>query len=892
MIDDDPVLRLKEALQGRYEILRELGEGGMAMVYLVRDEKHNRNVALKVLKPDLAAAVGAERFLAEIETTANLQHPDILPLFDSGEANGLLYYVMPFVEGESLRERLDREHQLPVEEATGIAKTVAEALDYAHRAGVIHRDIKPANVLLVEGKPVLSDFGIAMAAGAARSEGLTEAGSSLGTPRYMSPEQATGESYVGPSTDVYSLGCVLYEMLTGEPPFTGTTPQAVLGRIVTTVPDPVTAHRRTVPPNVESAIERALEKVPADRFARASDFARALDDPGFRHGRTERETAARGVAFWKPAAVIASALAVAFAATAGWMAQRNGSPRSVQRFPLALALDARALSIMPDGSGIVFSEGGQLQVRLWEDAQTIPVAGATGELFEYTSDVSPDGADVAFVVDGTLRVASLAGGRARELAGSAYCCPTWSKDGFVYYSDAARSIRRVRSSGGAPEMVLQRDLDHEAALLHFRPLPEEGIALLTVMRGGDFVIEAQRLSTGQRTAVTSGMRADLTPTGHLVFASSEGRILAAGLDLEALQLTSDPISLVDDLLVANDVPMFDLSPDGDLIYHSGSPTAGTHEFVWLSRDGTVSPAHEALRFIPNTPGGQNLGWAISPEGDRVAFQRMDNGNVDIWVVELPAASPTRLTYHPNSDILPGWLPDGSRVTFSASRNVADGNGDHLVWSLSSARPDGTGEPELILAHDRVGGSGVLQHDWSPGAQSVVLRSGGPEPDLFIGRFGAEGVEIDTLLATPFAELAPVVSPDGRWLAYESNEGNRQEIHIRPFPEAGSRRWVMGAGNSPRWSRDGGEVYFVDFERREMRAAAFRSTGADPRPGPVVTLFAIPPSIVLQPRGMGRLFDVDRDGRFLMLRETEVVQPSEPVVLVRNLFHELERREGP
>ena len=265
----DPVTRLNAALEGRYAIERELGEGGMATVYLADDIKHERKVALKVLKPELAAVVGAERFLAEIKVTANLQHPNILPLHDSGEADGFLFYVMPYVEGDTLKDRLDREHQLPVADAVDIATDMAEALDYAHRQGVIHRDIKPANVLLLEGKPVISDFGIALAVGAAGGGRLTETGLSLRTPHYISPEQATGEQIVGGSTDTYALGSVLYEMLVGEPPYPWTTAQAVLGKIIAGKPVSATAERPSIRANVDSAVRKALEKLPADRFASA-----------------------------------------------------------------------------------------------------------------------------------------------------------------------------------------------------------------------------------------------------------------------------------------------------------------------------------------------------------------------------------------------------------------------------------------------------------------------------------------------------------------------------------------------------------------------------------------------------------------------------------------------
>jgi len=288
--------RLNEALAERYRIKRELGQGGMATVYLADDVRHGRSVALKVLRPEIAAAVGRERFLAEIKTTAGLQHPHILPLHDSGDVDGLLFYVMPYVEGESLRDRLDREGQLPVDDAVRLSVTLAQALDYAHRRGIVHRDIKPANVLLHDGEPVVSDFGIALAVSGGSGQRLTETGLSLGTPRYMSPEQAAGDEQVGPATDIWAVGCVLYEMLAGEPPFTGSTAQSVLAKIITAEPQPVTARRKSVPAYVESVIRRALEKVPADRFARAGELAQALLAGGGGGAPQQRVPEAVGIA--------------------------------------------------------------------------------------------------------------------------------------------------------------------------------------------------------------------------------------------------------------------------------------------------------------------------------------------------------------------------------------------------------------------------------------------------------------------------------------------------------------------------------------------------------------------------------------------------------------------
>ena len=303
----DLLERVRASLAGRYTIERELGRGGMATVYLARDLKHNRPVALKVLRPELAASLGADRFLREIQVTAHLTHPNILPLLDSGRADEFLYYVTPYVEGESLRSRLERERQLPVDEAVRLAAAVAGALDYAHRHQIIHRDIKPENILLEDGQAVVADFGIARALHAAESAKLTETGVAVGTVAYMSPEQATGEEFDGRS-DIYSLGCVLYEMLAGEPPFTGPTAQVVTARRLAGSVPSLHAVRDSVPRQIEQAIGKALAKLPADRFATAAEFADALT-PG---GPAPRPTAFR--LSWRRAGGVAAAFLAIFGA--------------------------------------------------------------------------------------------------------------------------------------------------------------------------------------------------------------------------------------------------------------------------------------------------------------------------------------------------------------------------------------------------------------------------------------------------------------------------------------------------------------------------------------------------------------------------------------------------
>jgi serine/threonine protein kinase len=311
---------LREALADRYAVQREVGRGGMATVFLAEDLKHHRSVAIKVLHAELAAALGAERFLREIEIAARLQHPHIVPLYDSGSAAGLLYYVMPFVEGESLRDRLTREKQLPQDDALRIATEVAGALAYAHSRGVVHRDIKPENIMLSGGTAVVADFGIARAVSAAGDgQHLTQTGTIIGTPAYMSPEQATGSNEVDARSDQYSLACVVYEMLVGEPPFTGPTAQAIIARHSIDMVSPPSIVRNTIPDAVEEAILRALSKVPADRYPTATLFAEALNTPSRATGAVRRATLAGARPYRRPGrrALAVAGAVVLVAAVAG-----------------------------------------------------------------------------------------------------------------------------------------------------------------------------------------------------------------------------------------------------------------------------------------------------------------------------------------------------------------------------------------------------------------------------------------------------------------------------------------------------------------------------------------------------------------------------------------------
>ena len=436
----DLLSRLSAALADRYRIERELGAGGMATVYLAQDLKHDRRVAIKVLKPELAAVLGADRFVQEIKTTAALQHPHILPLFDSGTAGGFLYYVMPYIEGETLRTKLDREHQLGIEEAVKITTEVADALDYAHRHQVIHRDIKPENILLHDGRPMVADFGIALAVSAAAGGRMTETGLSLGTPHYMSPEQATAEKDITGRSDIYSLGCVLYEMLTGNPPHVGSTAQQIIMKIVTESVQPVTAVRKSVPRNVAAALTEALEKLPADRFASARAFAEALHNPAFGAGVTS-VAAVPGGRLWHtdPRSWIAMGLAV-IAAAAFVLGRARGPAHATmdfeqRTFAKQTIYNARWAA---DGKTIVYSAAERgTTPRLYVIRPDYPEPQSIGPDSTHLLAVSPNG-ELAVLVGasnlghrifrGTLARMPLGGGAPREVVANVFEAD-WSPDG-------------------------------------------------------------------------------------------------------------------------------------------------------------------------------------------------------------------------------------------------------------------------------------------------------------------------------------------------------------------------------------------------------------------------------------------------------------------------------
>ncbi len=819
----DTLARLADAVQERYRIEREVGQGGMATVYLAHDLRHNRKVALKVLASELAALIGADRFLKEIEVTANLQHPHILPLFDSGVAQGpdgsrFLYYVMPYVEGETLRTRLQREKQLGVDEAVELAKSVAGALDYAHRRGVIHRDIKPENVLLHDGQAMLADFGIALAVREAGGTRLTGTGLSVGTPSYMSPEQAMGDRELDARSDVYSLGAMLYEMLAGEPPFTGSSAQAIVAKILTESAPVVTRSRTSVPGHVSAALQKALERLPADRFHSAGDFAAALGNPAF----TVPSIAAAGHAgtrrsLWNPLSAVTTLVALAALLALAWLKLRPPPESPVRRLSLTtgpLGISFNRIALSPDGSGFVYtgqdtSGTVRLMSRPFGTLEASPLSGTEGAA---SPSFSPDGTRIAFL--GTapfaIKVAALNGAPATTVEGTGVIGGgvAWGADDWIYF-DTGSSLDRIRSSGDLRETVVK--LDSAAGEVGFawpEPLPNGTGLLFRSRRAGEpttaYTISALDLTTRTRKVLVQGLVARYTASGHLLYVTADGVLLAAPFDQDRMALTGPARPLAEGLGVSG-FGAVDLavSRSGDLMYVSTNTRGGSRP-MWVARDGTSEVVDPAWDIGPETL----IDWSLSGDGKRLAVTIGTRGGgigtpSDLWVKELDRGPLSKVTFGGNN-WGPVWSADGKSLYYVA----APASDPNVAGRLFRIRADGSGTPEPLPSGPRA----INEIAVSPRDGWVVVATDPSTPgagDLLAFRPGLDTV-LTPLLESPTTESAPAISPDGRWLAYTSMESGRFEVYLRPFPNVNQGKWQVSldGGLLPKWAHRGGELFFA------------------------------------------------------------------------------------
>ena len=900
-----PPDRLTAALADRYRIERELGQGGMATVFLAEDLKHKRKVALKVLKPELAAVLGADRFVQEITTTASLQHPHILPLFDSGTADGFLFYVMPFIEGETLRDKLNRETQLGVDEAVRIAREVADALHYAHGKGVIHRDIKPENILIQNGRPMVADFGIALAVSAAAGGRMTETGLSLGTPHYMSPEQATAEKEITARSDVYSLASVLYETLAGQPPHLGGSAQQIIMKIIAEPVAPVTTLRKSVPPNVADALARALEKLPADRFHSAADFAAALGDRQF----TSATSAARSAPAreWlsdtrSRIAVGAIAALIIIAVLARGFGSRARAPVADQPpMFVRLALPAgdtlvgnrsngdrpsrTAIAISPDGSTLAYvsRRNGvrQLFLRPLAGEAVTPIAGTDGAESPF---FSPSGQHLGFWSGGRLKRVPVSGGTATEIAAvSRITGGSWSDDDRIAVGTGIAGIIIFSATGATPPDTV---LGPGANLPHFLP---GGEALLFTQRSlgpgfAEMRIEAFTFESGARKIlVQDGADGRYVPTGHLVF-GRVGTLLAVPFDSASLSVAGSPVVLLSDVMqalnggTAPDVTaalQVAISPLGHLVYLTGGVTPDrARPLAWLDRQGRATP----ITAAGNRP---FFAMRLSPDGRQAVATTM--GKVaGVHVIDFDRGNVQTLEVR-DFQLWPLWSPDGKRVVHHGTLR----DSVSLMWSPS----DGSRPPTAIAADKVIDGGPAF---WSPDSTKLYI----------VPPFGGDGCLLELNLSdgssTRVPELPrecddPILSPNGKWIAYSAQEqgSDRREVFVQPWP-ALDRKWNVSVtgGRTPVWTRNGRELVFTvalatdtpgDIPQRVMSVPV--GAGPDFTFDPARELF----TAVFEYSNPLRSFDVTKDGsRFLVAIGQRVSAPAGEPRMIVNWFTELKR----
>ncbi len=800
--------RLQTGLSERYRLERELGQGGMALVYLATDLKHDRQVAVKLLRPELSAALGTDRFLREIQVTSRLQHPHILPLYDSGATDGLLYYVMPLVQGESLRERLTREGQLPVGETIATMGAVAGALDYAHRHGVLHRDIKPENILLHDGQPMLADFGIALAVTAAGGSRMTETGLSIGTPSYMSPEQAAGERQLDARSDIFALGCVAYEMLAGQPPFTGLNAQAVVAAVLTSDARPLVERRRAVPADTAAAIHRAIERLPADRFATAADFAGALAGGPAVTARPRKAAARRpfglvgGVAAGLLAGVAIGLIASAMRARhvpADATPTRHWNIVLPAGAPVALAGQSgasgwqTAIALSPAGDRLAYiarrGDGTELAVRPLDADSAVILPGTEGA---YHPFFSPDGAWIAFFQGNLLRKIGVGGGSPVTLAQvDRITGATWSGDRIFVLEREGFDLRRISSSGATGDSTLH--LRTQFGTPDVLPggawavgaLGSGQLAMLSLADGTELAITRRGV-----VAPDSVRQADLLfaasprwlASGHLVYGAGDGVLYAIPFDVTNRKVLGETVPVISGVRMEAGFGYgeFAVSGDGTLAYIPGGNQLYVN-IAMVAPDGRMDTLP-----IPRGPYTQPR---ISPDGTRLAVQeRNPIGGWQVLLINLLTGVRQQIVVEGNYRAYPAtWVPPGNEILIGIFDPVLFLNYGARIQSLATGKWEDIhlwGASYMSLAPD---GKTFVFSDWRTG-------------DLYIRSLKGD----TTRTSIPARGFAASFSPDGKWLSWGAVDGS---VQVSAVPATGSIQTVAERGQQPMWTPKGDALIY-------------------------------------------------------------------------------------
>ncbi len=877
---------------GPYEMVSPLGAGGMGEVWRAKDTRLEREVAVKILPADFAANPQFKaRFEREAKTISQLSHPNVCSLFDVGNHEGIDFLVMELIEGESLGDRL-RRGPLPIELVLRHGIEIASALDAAHRQGIVHRDLKPGNVMLTKAGAKLLDFGLAksgplitgtagmspMTDGPTAYKPLTEQGTILGTFQYMSPEQLEGLE-ADARTDIFSFGTLLYEMATGQRAFQGKTRTSLIASIVSGTPQPVSQLAPLTPPVLDHLIKKCLEKDPDDRWQSARDIAdqmRWIVDAGSRAGEAAPVLAKRKTRTRVAWALNAATAAVAVLATVGVMVFWTASPRIVRSSLLPpentqYAATSGAMVLSPDGFRIAFVARGDdgkqmLWVRALDALTAQPLAGTDDASHPFWS---PDSRFIAFFSSGKLRKIDANGGPPQALCdATGGRGGTWSNGGTILFTPfTTEVIYKVSAAGGASAAVTEFDAKNAETSHRYPAFLPDGIHFLFLVEAraetegseeGFTLFAGSTESKERKRLIATNASARYAKSGHILFLRDR-TLLAQRFDAGKLELVGEAVPVAENVTrTARWETPFSVSDNGLLAFQAGSGSELSH-FVWLDRKG---------RDLETVPKPANyLSIELAHDGKRVAAVVLDpkSQKTDIWVLDLTRGTSTRLTFDPANDGSPIWSADDKVVYFTSQRQ---GRGD--IFQKSSS---GTGTDEVVLADPEPSALVSLSADGRSG--EIMTNNGAKKTGWDVSILDFATGKTRVFLETPFNELSPALSSDGRWLVYQSNESGQAEIYVQSLADDGGKWQISAAGgNRPRWSRDDSEIIFQSLDGKLMMVAIQLT--------PEFT--ASVPRLLFDPKFrqvFGMQYAISPDGKRILVNRAIEQPVVTPVTLVQN-----------